>query len=49
MADQNFIDFLLDAIQDNQDKPKINIHKLTHHLFEMMNIQNSIIYKQIVK
>jgi len=43
---QNFIDFLLDAIQDTH---KINIHKLTHRLFEMMNIKNSIIYKQIAK
>jgi hypothetical protein len=46
---QNFIDFLLDAIQDTQDTQKINIHKLTHTIFEMMNIKNSIIYKQIVK
>jgi hypothetical protein len=46
---QNFIDFLQDAIQDTEDTLKINIHKLTHRLFEMMNIKNSIIYKQIVK
>ena len=46
---QNFIYFLLDAIQDTQDTQKINIHKLTHRLFEMMTIENSIIYKQIVK
>jgi hypothetical protein len=46
---QNFMDFLLDAIQDAEDTHKINIHKLTHRLFEMMTIENSIIYKQIVK
>jgi hypothetical protein len=46
---QNFIDFLLDAIQDIEDTHKINIHKLTHRLFEMMTIKNSIIYKQIAK
>ena len=47
---QTFIDFLQDvAIQDTQDTRRINIHKLTHRLFEMMNIKNSIIYKQIVK
>jgi hypothetical protein len=32
-----------------EDTHKINIHKLTHRLFEMMTIENSIIYKQIVK
>jgi len=46
---QNFIDFLQDAIQDTKDTLKINIYKLTHTIFEMMNIKNSIIYKQIVK
>ena len=46
---QNFIDFLQTAIHDTRDTGKINIHKLTHTIFEMMNIKNSIIYKQIVK
>lgn len=46
---ENFILFLHDALQDTIDKTKLDIYKLTNKIFEIMTIDNSLIYKQIVK
>jgi len=46
---ENFILFLYDALLDTNDKTKIDINKLTDKIFEIMTIDNSLIYKQIAK
>lgn len=46
---ENFILFLYDALLDTTDKTKIDIYKLTDKIFEIMTIDNSLIYKQIAK
>jgi len=42
---ENFIQFLQNAV----DNGRLDINKLTKNIFSMMNINNSIIYKQIAK
>lgn len=46
---EKFILFLHDALQDTTDKTKLDIYKLTDKIFEIMTIENSLIYKQIAK
>ena len=46
---ENFILFLHDALLDTTDKMKLDIYKLTDKIFEIMTIDNSLIYKQIAK
>lgn len=46
---ENFILFLYDALLDTTDKTKLDIYKLTDKIFEIMTIDNSLIYKQIAK
>ena len=46
---ENFILFLHDALLDTTDKTKLDIYKLTDKIFEIMTIDNSLIYKQIAK